>query len=179
MRSVTTSYQNILVSPITAPAYLVEVHFPSLSYFWSSLETVTYNSNSYSPLSIGVSGLSSDVSSNSSGSLRLASKNGDNDLLTVYALDSTNYGFSNAPIKIYTYDINLVDNGELSEAICLFDGVGNEVSIEPTSVTITLSSLNAMYTYSPRMRCTPAFGFKHLQPKNTVVVWGNDRFTLE
>ncbi len=130
-----------------------------------------------------ISGLLQDMSANTGGRLTIGVDPDVPNNVLLYALGQ-NYGFSDSVIRIWTFDQSLIGNTtygvlESSNALQVFQGIGDNVNINPLDVQINLISSNIQTYYSPRTLINAATGFSWVQPKGTKVIWGNSTFILE
>ncbi len=171
---------NAVTSTATLPSYLVEVQFPFITLNWSSTTTITWDSKTWEARDIDISGLGTDTSTTSQGMLRLGIDSTQPDIIATYVLDSTNYGFSNRPIKVWFFDQSLVSGGVLTETpLKLFDGVGDNASLNPLNAEVSLVNPGIKTSFLPRVRISEANGFSKLQAKGTRITWNNEIFILE
>jgi hypothetical protein len=183
MKTLTTAYSSVVTATKTLPGYLVEIIMPTTYLRFSSIGDVTWKGNYFIGSSIKVSGISSNPGGNSTGNLSLSPDPSDPNILVGYALNS-NEGFMGREIRIWSFDSTLVGSTttgvlETADAIPIFSGIGDNVSIDKLEITISLSSSSITYLYAPRVKICKASGFNFIQPKGLRIPWGNEVFVLE
>lgn len=181
-----TSNQTAAVSqPTTQPGFLVKIGW-TVPVYLSSRGNVTYTISGDTAVStfvsspITVSGLSSDISAKVNGNLTIGVNPANPTVVMQYALSSS-LGFANTPIEIWVFDQYNVSGGALvtADALKIFKGIGDQVTISPLEIGITLIPTSLVTSVSPRIRINPRNGFNWLQPKGTKIIWGTETFVLE
>lgn len=181
MRTLTSNYQVVVNNTTTSPGYLVEISFPAGIVHLSSIGTVVFNSETWVPGRLKVSGISQDTKVNSTGQLTIGVDPDDPNIMMGYALNETQ-GFTGRTIRIWTFDQLLLDSSNnlgINDGILIFTGIGDRVSITPMEIIVSISSANTNYLYAPRKYMNPANGFNFVQPKGLKIPWGTEIFVLE
>lgn len=172
MRSLSGALSSALGAAVQRPALLVEAQF-STTQRWSSMSTVTWNSQTWTGRDVGVEGLQVEA-------LRVAGTlvlgNAD-DVAGTLVLGQ---GAQDKVIRIWGYDAATVSGGTLStgDAVWLCDAVGSSAVVTPTEVRIGLRH-RCEYVAVPRTLVLASAGFNKLLPAGTVLKIAGIDYTLE
>lgn len=169
MRSVSTPTGNAIAAATTAPAYLVQIGWSSVTRITSADAALTWNSAVWVPADVGLTGIGSESASRQSASLRLGNAQQEWSALAL------NEGVADVPVAIWAYDRSATAAGD---PVLVFSGVGGRCSLDDNSVTIELATQRAATLKSPRQRITRAAGYSLLPASGTVIRWGNERYVL-
>jgi len=170
-RTLAGSLESKLAADVREPGYLVELGLAGGTVRLSSRATLSWSGYTWLSWGLDVSGLSSDGGGEASGELRL--DNADNTLsATILGPD----GIGGRPVRVW---VVYTDAPGVGDAELIFDGIANDAGINRDRVAIQLLGDRLLTLSLPVGRITPAAGFNHLTPENTVLAWDSERITLE
>lgn len=168
MKTLSGALSAALGAAVQKPALLVEMHFSTVQR-WSSFATVPWNGQTWTARDMSVEGLTVQPFS-VSGTLRLGNED---DAIGTLVLSQ---GVADKRIVIYGYDAAALST--VDDAVWLCDAVGASASVDERGVRIALRD-SADFVQSPRTYVTPAAGFNHLLPANTVLRINGIDFRLD
>ena len=171
LRTISVSLQAKLDADVQEPGYLVEMDLPTATLRLSSRADLTWGGQVWVSWDLDVSGLGTDGRGDISGDLRLG--NSDNSM-SAWLLAAE--GISGRAVRIWVF---YSDSPGADDAQLVFDGIANDVGINADRCSIQIMGDSLVTLALPRGRITPAAGFNHLTPENTVLVWGTQRIVLE
>ncbi len=169
MRSVSTPTGNAIAAAATAPAYLVQIGWSTVTRITSDGQPLTWNGYVWVPAAIEIDGLRSDSAGQQAAVLRLGNAN------QQWSALALNEGVSDIAIAIWGYDRSAVAAGD---PVLVFSGVGGRCSADEDSITIELATQRAATLKSPRERIARGAGYSLLPAPGTVIRWGNQRYVL-
>ncbi len=169
MRSVSTPTGNAIAAATTAPAYLVQIGWSTVTRITSAPDPLTWNSAVWVPADIGLTGVGSESAARQSASLRLGNAQ------QQWSALALNEGVADVPVSVWAYDRSATASGD---PVLVFAGVGGRCSLDDDNVTIELATQRAVTLKSPRQRITRAAGYSLLPAAGTVIRWGNERYVL-
>jgi hypothetical protein len=161
----------------SSPGFLVEIAF-SVPFRASSRGDLRFNGSPFNQWGFTVTGLSANATDSSlRGVLNI------NDLdrtVTAYVLTE---GVAEKRVRVWEFygDVASGTDIEAWNPLCVFDGYGDAVSIDPGKgrITITLMPAAGVVEYVPRMRITRENGFNWIPPKGKVIDFAGEKFTLD
>lgn len=187
MKTISDNITEVMGRTKNRPGYLVEVAFVGAGSMgstiyarYSTIGTLMWNGYSWAKGRIKVTGISQDTNANNSGQIIFGADPLYPDVFVSYALDAS-YGFTDRPIKVWAFyydNVDTLSDLAIDDAVLVFDGVGDSVSISAMDVSVTLSSANTKLLYAPRHRISKVFGFNFIQPKGLRIPWGAETFVL-
>lgn len=185
MLTISSNQSTAISQTTTQPGFLVKIGW-TVPVYLSSRGNVAYTISgdtavsNFVASSIMVTGLSTDITAKLNGSLTIGINSADPSVVMQYALSSS-LGFANTPIEIWAFDQFNVSAGALAtaDALKIFKGIGDQVTISPLEIGVTLIPTSLVTSTAPRVRINPRNGFNWLQPKGTRITWGSETFILE
>lgn len=158
MKSLSSALSAALGAPVQRPALLVQIAFAP-EQRWSSMATVTWNTQTWTARHLRVEGLLVQPL-RVSGTLVLGNDDGAAGALVL------GQGIKDKRILVYGYDAAALSAAE--DAVWLCDAVGASATVDAREVRITLRH-RAEFVQSPRTYCNAAAGFNSLLPAETVL----------
>jgi hypothetical protein len=176
LRTLTSGMNSAVAATVTRPGYLVKIDWTtSVVSRFTSLPDVTYNSESYLGRDVQVNLAPSDGTGIAQVTVRIG-----NDSQTIGAL-VLSYGFSSKRVRVWkayaTGDYPTIS--VVPDPVVLFDGEGNDATIDPENVTLNALMGKIGYQLCPRRRVGPSSGFHALIPAGTRLTLGGQTFVLE
>ncbi|MBK7082347.1 MAG: hypothetical protein IPH55_17020 [Betaproteobacteria bacterium] len=169
MRTLSTPTGNAVSATSTRPAYLVEIHWSTITRLTTGGEALTWNGYVWAPADVTLTGLRWENAGLLSASLLLGNAN------QQFSALALNEGVADTSILVYAYDQSATATGD---PVKVFDGVGGRCSLDDDAVTIELTTQRVRALKSPRQRITRAAGYSLLPAAGTVIRWGNNRYVL-
>jgi hypothetical protein len=158
MKTLSGALGAAMAGPVQQPGLLVEAHFATVRR-WSSHGTVFWNGYTWNQRDVRVDNLLVQAL-RVSGMLVL--DNTDDEIGTLVLTE----GVQDKRIVIYGFDFGAI--ADLADAVWLGEAVGASAEVGPRDVRIALRH-RTEFVQSPRTRVTPAAGFTHLLPADTVL----------
>lgn len=171
MRTLTAAMALEMGLTVTKPGYLVQILFDTYTVRLSSFGDVNWNGSPWIGAIIAAGGLTWEPSGFiAGGQLRLGNLDGAMGALVLQ------HDVADRPITIW-----LVYAGALAagDPVMVFDGVGDETTVDLRQVGISLAIAGSRALYSPRECYSPAAGFNHLPPIGEEVTFNGDIFKLD
>ncbi len=169
MRTLSTPTGNAVAATSTRPAYLVEIHWSTITRLTTGSDALTWNGYVWAPAEVDLTGLRWENAGLLSASLMLGNAN------QQFSALALNEGVADTSIVVYAYDQSATAAGD---PVKVFDGVGGRCSLDDDAVTIELTTQRVRALKSPRQRITRAAGYSLLPAAGTVIRWGNNRYVL-
>lgn len=169
MRTLSTPTGNAVVATSTRPAYLLEIHWSTITRLTTGGEALTWNGYIWAPADVELTGLRWENAGLLAASLRLGNAN------QQFSALALNEGVADVSILVYAYDQSATATGD---PVKVFDGVGGSCALDDDAVTIELTTQRVRALKSPRQRITRAAGYSLLPAAGTVIRWGNRRYVL-
>lgn len=171
IRVLSGPYGSAVASDATAPGYLIAIDLAQIVRLCTRA-TMAWNGYTWSESDVSVSNIGRDQSARQSASIRI----GDVDLL--FSALFLNNEVADAPIQIWSFDDAAVD---VADPMLVFDGVGDEVSYDAGSATMSVTLLPYVkrVAAAPRRVISRLEGFRHTTPKGTIVNCGGEKYILE
>jgi hypothetical protein len=157
MRSLSGAISAALGAPVTRPALLVQIAFPTVQR-WSSMATLTWGGQTWTARDLRVQDLQVQAL-RVQGSLVLGNAD---DVAGTLVLT---HGIQDRAITIYGYDAAATASGDV---VWLADAVGGSAQIGTREVSIALRHRTEMQ-FSPRTYVNTASGFTRLIPPGRVM----------
>lgn len=158
MKTLSGALSAALGAPVQRPALLVQMDF-ALVRNWSSHATVEWNGKTWGQRDMRLEGLQVGPLA-VSGTLVLGNAD---DFIGLLVLGE---GVQDKRVQIYGYDAAALST--TADAVWLCDAVAGQAEVGPREVSIGLRH-RTEYVQSPRTYVTPAAGFTHLLPADTVL----------
>jgi hypothetical protein len=169
MRTLSAALLSAVGATVTRPGWLVRIEFATPAT-WSSIGTVDWLGATWAGRQMRISGLSADASASSAG--RLEVTNIDDGAAALILAE----GIADRRIRIWAC---YADATADADVVLVFDGVGDDASLDERSASITLSAASTRTLYAPRRWISPGTGFNHLQPVGTKIRLGSQPYILE
>ena len=167
MRTLSGTLSAALGAPVQRPAVLVEMQL-TVTQRWSSMSTITWNSQTWTGRDLAVEGLQVGAL-RVSGSIVLG--NADDVAGTLVLGES----IQDKVIRIWGYDAAATG---ASDVVWLCDAVGSSATVTPQRVRVNLRH-RCEFVAVPRTLVLPANGFNQLLPGGTVLTIDGTPYTLE
>jgi hypothetical protein len=168
-RTLSDSTSNAVTATGTAPAYLVQIGWSTVSRLTTGDAALDWGGYIWLPGPVTLSGLA--WSNSGLQTARLALGNADQ----AFSALALNEGVADISIIVYAYDRSATEAGD---PVKIFDGVGGRLAADDNAVQIELSTQRSRALKSPRQRITRAGGYSLLPAPGTVVRWGNENYHL-
>ncbi len=157
MRTLSTAHSNALTGPVQRPAYLIQLNYSPIQR-WSSHDTVSWDSQTWTKFDITVEGLQVQALSVRG---TLVAGNAD-DVAGAFVIAQ---GIQDIPITIYGYDAAATSSGDV---VLLASAVGGTAEVGLSEVRVSLRH-RSEFQQSPRTYVNAANGFTVLQSPGTVI----------
>ena len=169
MRTLSSALLTELGLTVTRPGYLVELGYSTVVHI-STMGDISWNSQTWTAMSVKVSGLGQDGSGGNTAKVTLGNTN------NLYGALVLNEGASDIPVRIW---VCYAGATALGDPVQVFGGVTDGAAIDQKFVTLDLVSQNNLTLYSPRVFINKSSGFNFLQPTGTKIYANGETFVLE
>lgn len=158
-----------VTSRFTKPGHLVEITFDTgIIVTISSRSTITWNGYTWLAYNLRVQGLTADGRAGQSGTLIVTS------VATEFLSLLLNYGIADKRIRVWIFDADAL---AVADPVIIYDGFGDDVSVDNKKVTLRLSP--GTMSFAPRRYMNAANGFSWLPLRGQVLQWGGEVYEIE
>lgn len=161
MRTLSSGTQVEVEKKDTELGWLAEISFESVTFRVSSYGNLTWNGQAYAGAALQVSGIDGDVNG---AQLRFFDQDA-----SIRTLCLTGKGVRNRAVRIWKFYVNALGT---SDPMCIFVGVGDELTIGGGYVTVSCTREGGNVLFAPRRRLGPGTGANFLMPPGSILPSG-------